>query len=154
MCTSPRTWSNLQTYSRETYNRETFALENLHTWKLTPLLGALPGEKSHGQTPLWRWPVGQGQLYGWTGGTAWLPRVTERECTKGLPRESIAGTRGLEPRPYIRGWRASSTKLACGGAQQRVTLPMRDWTTRSAAKAPWLLWSPQRGWKPRLSKCE
>jgi hypothetical protein len=40
-----------------------------------------------------------------------------------------------QTRPYIRGWRVSSTKLVCGGVQQRVTLPMRDWTTRLAAKA-------------------
>src|SRR5580658_2836876 len=33
-------------------------------------------------------PTGQGQLYVWTSGTVWLPRVTKRECTTGLPRES------------------------------------------------------------------
>src|SRR5271169_1344161 len=35
-----------------------------------------------------RWPIGQGQLYGWKGGIAWLLRITKRECTKGLLRES------------------------------------------------------------------
>src|ERR1700722_9299560 len=31
---------------------------------------------------LGRWPCGQGQLYDPRYGTAWLLRVTERECTK------------------------------------------------------------------------
>src|SRR5580692_11834294 len=56
---------------------------------MTPLGSAAPGETSH-------WPdslsgdgrLEQMQLYDWRGGIAWLPRVTERECTKGLPRES------------------------------------------------------------------
>src|SRR5262252_6563920 len=29
------------------------------------------------------WPTGQGQLYVWKSWKAWLPRVTERECTEG-----------------------------------------------------------------------
>jgi len=33
-------------------------------------------------------PVGQGSLYGWVVRIVWLPRVTKRECTTGLPRES------------------------------------------------------------------
>ena len=32
-------------------------------------------------------PTGQGQLYVWVERIAWLPRVTERECTNELPRE-------------------------------------------------------------------
>src|ERR1035437_1715136 len=39
-------------------------------------------------------PTGQGQLYVWTSRTAWLPRVTERECTKGLRREPGRSTAG------------------------------------------------------------
>jgi len=38
--------------------------------------------------PIGGWPTGQGQLYVWKSWTAWLPRVTKRECTSGLPRES------------------------------------------------------------------
>jgi hypothetical protein len=54
-----------------------------------------PGERHIGQTPFWRWPVGQGQLYGWEGGSAWLPRITKRECTNGLPWESAVERVGL-----------------------------------------------------------
>jgi len=61
-------------------------------WRLLEMRRS--GRSHAGQTPIWRWPVGQGQLYGWEGRTAWLPRVTERECTKGLPRESTIDTSG------------------------------------------------------------
>src|SRR5713226_10598342 len=47
----------------------------------------VPGERHMAKFLFRRWPVGQGQLYGWEGGIAWLPRVTERECTKGVPWE-------------------------------------------------------------------
>src|SRR5271167_2644671 len=53
-----------------------------------------PGKASLAKLLFRRWPVGQGQLYGWEGRTAWLPRVTERECTNGLPRESTIDTGG------------------------------------------------------------
>ena len=45
-----------------------------------------------------RWPVGQGQLYGWTWQIAWLLRVTKRECTSGLRREHVARKHATPPR--------------------------------------------------------
>jgi hypothetical protein len=47
----------------------------------------------------------QVQLYGWKGGIAWLPRVTERECTSGLPWESAIGAHGAWARVLF--WRGS-----------------------------------------------
>jgi hypothetical protein len=49
-----------------------------------------------------RWPVGQGQLYGWTWQIAWLLRVTKRECTSGLRREHVAHKPATQPRCLVR----------------------------------------------------
>jgi hypothetical protein len=79
-----------------------------------PLGSTVPGERHTGQTPLWRWPFGQGQLYDWSQQIAWLPRVTKRECTNGLPRESEATARAPQVGP----------SAAIDGANFRVQTPV------------------------------
>src|SRR5262249_34423020 len=55
--------------------------------------GLLPGTGRGVICHIGRWPTGQGQLYVWTSWKAWLPRVTERECTEGLLRKRVGRNR-------------------------------------------------------------
>src|ERR1700685_4054552 len=75
----------------------TFCLLNPNSaieYELQPLVlvqnlpGKIPGYKSRGSSHISAdGSTGQGQLYFRTCRIAWLPRVTKRECTSGLPWE-------------------------------------------------------------------
>jgi hypothetical protein len=81
MSTNSRTWSYSKSFTQKALLKKLYS-----NFVIVPET-VCPEKTSLAKLLFSRWPVGQGQLYGWTARIVWLPRVTERECTIGLPTE-------------------------------------------------------------------